>query len=256
MSGSSSRTNGLEDYNQNQLEMCTRISLLIAFAVLLFPSGFGQKSNKKITIKGQVVDVNRNPVSSVAILVDDLDTKKKTNMSGQYKVQVNPSAKKISIMWAPGRIIEENISDRKTVDFSLDILATGILNQSRKISEPENFEVGYGTVNKKNSPTSATNIDAKNIKYSSYTNIFDMIRSEINGVQIIGNRVYVQGISTFAGSNEALMVVDGIAVEGIEDVAPIDVRSISILKGPDASVYGMRGANGAILITTFRGADK
>jgi TonB-dependent SusC/RagA subfamily outer membrane receptor len=68
--------------------------------------------------------------------------------------------------------------------------------------------------------------------------------------------VFVQGISTFGGSSDAIFVVDGIITDQVNDVAPSDVKSIELLKGPATAVYGMRGANGVILIKTLRGTDK
>jgi TonB-dependent SusC/RagA subfamily outer membrane receptor len=76
------------------------------------------------------------------------------------------------------------------------------------------------------------------------------------GVQVNGTRVIIQGQSTIIGSTDPLFVVDGSIVTSIEGISPQTVKSIEILKGPSASIYGSRGANGVILITLYSGVDR
>jgi TonB-dependent SusC/RagA subfamily outer membrane receptor len=93
-------------------------------------------------------------------------------------------------------------------------------------------------------------------KFSNYRDIYDLIRSELSGIRVNGSSIVVMGSATFGGSNEPLLVVDGIPVNQINDIFPGDVKSVRLLKGSSAAGCGMRGANGVILITTLRGSDK
>jgi TonB-dependent SusC/RagA subfamily outer membrane receptor len=72
------------------------------------------------------------------------------------------------------------------------------------------------------------------------------------GVLVNGRSVIIQGISTIYGSTEPLYVLDGAIVSTIDGIPPQMVKSIEILKGPSASIYGSRGANGVILVTLLK----
>jgi TonB-dependent SusC/RagA subfamily outer membrane receptor len=74
-------------------------------------------------------------------------------------------------------------------------------------------------------------------------------------VQVNGKSIQIQGPSSINLSSEPLFVVDGMAVTSIDDIRPQQVKSIEILKGASASIYGSRGSNGVIMITLI-GAEK
>jgi len=83
-----------------------------------------------------------------------------------------------------------------------------------------------------------------------------MIRGEVPGVQVNGNQIVIRGQSSINLTNEPLFVVDGVVVSSIENISPRQVKSISILKGPDASIYGSRSAGGVLLIDLKGGSDR
>ncbi len=93
-------------------------------------------------------------------------------------------------------------------------------------------------------------IDGTNKKYASYRSLSDMLQREIPGVKISGSSVVLQDSKDLWGSVPALIVVDGIPMEGLPDIQPINVKSIEVLKGAAASIYGSRGYGGAIVIKT------
>ncbi|MGB8492241.1 MAG: TonB-dependent receptor plug domain-containing protein, partial [Bacteroidales bacterium] len=76
----------------------------------------------------------------------------------------------------------------------------------------------------------------------------DMISGEVPGVQVIGTRILIRGISTITAGTDPLFVVDGVPATSIDYIQPQTVRSIEVLKGSAATIYGSRGANGVILI--------
>lgn len=82
-----------------------------------------------------------------------------------------------------------------------------------------------------------------------------MIAGEVPGVEVKGNIIRIEGISSNRDTTP-IFVLDGIVVGQVEDINPSQVKSIEILKGTSSSIYGSRGANGVILITTIRGGDK
>lgn len=90
---------------------------------------------------------------------------------------------------------------------------------------------------------------------STYHNVAQLLQGRIPGVHVAGNKVIIRGVSTFYGSTDPLFLVDNIPVEPdyALSMSVLDVNRIEVLKGPEAAIYGVRGANGVIAIYTKRG---
>jgi TonB-dependent SusC/RagA subfamily outer membrane receptor len=76
-----------------------------------------------------------------------------------------------------------------------------------------------------------------------------MIQGKVPGVDVVGNKITIRGVGSLNLSSDPLFVVDGVAVSSIDNISPREVKSITVLKGASAAIYGTRGANGVILIT-------
>ncbi|HBC78610.1 MAG TPA: hypothetical protein DEO60_03050 [Bacteroidales bacterium] len=98
-------------------------------------------------------------------------------------------------------------------------------------------------------------IEIKDSSVPAYQDIYDMIRGRVAGVEVSGKSIRIRGSNSLNVSTEPLFVVDGVMVREIDDIAPETVKSIEVLKGPDASAYGVRGSNGVIVITRKTGKD-
>lgn len=229
--------------------MKLRLFFILLSSLLFTCTLFCQKNNKKITITGVVVDVNQNPVKDAIIMIDNKKTNSATDQKGLYKVKIKPSAEKIGIFTTTSGGSEEAINGRTTVNFTLSIsISQQINNQNNAIDEGK-IDIGYGKVKKGNLTGSRSGIDGQNKRYASYLDIYDMLSGEIPGVQVSGKSIKIQGISSLNSSTQPLFVVDGITVSSIDNIQPKMVKSIEVLKGPSASIYGSRGSNGVILIT-------
>lgn len=228
------------------------MKLKIIFILLIFlvfsNITFCQKNNKKISISGNVVDVNKNPVADAVIMIDSKKTNSSTNYNGFYKVKVKPSAKKIGVSIHNSDVSEEAINGRTTINFTLANYNPQQMNNQNNDEDEEEIDIGYGTVKKKNLTGSSSKINGQNNRYASYRDIYDMLSGEIPGVQVSGKSIKIQGVSSLNSNTEPLFVVDGITVNFIENIQPRMVKSIEVLKGSAASIYGSRGANGVILI--------
>ena len=231
--------------------MKSKILFLTILLLSLSVSSFALKSGKKYYLTGQVLDVNNKPVSGAMVLIDNKSTDVITDDKGKYKVKVKADAAQISVLNLSGALMKEEIKGRMVINFTLN---DAILPKEMVVQEnPDNevVNIGYGSAQKKDLASSVGNIDGQNKKFASYHSIFDMIKGEVPGVQVAGNSITIRGIGTINGSSNPLILVDGveISIDGLGAIAPRTVRSINILNGSDAAIYGAKAANGVILIT-------
>lgn len=231
--------------------MKTKAFLLVIFSLTLSFSSFAQNSGKKYYITGQVLDVNNKPVSGATVLIDNKSTDVSTDENGMYKVKVKADAVLISIFNLASGVVNAEINGRTVINFKLEnvVPPTNAVNQDNNDNEEVN--IGYGTASKKDLTTNVGTVDGKKNKYATYQNVFELIRGEVPGVEVNGNKIRVRGVGTINGLSDPLILVNNVevSIESIGSIDPRMVKSINILKGSDASIYGSRGGNGVILIT-------
>jgi TonB-dependent starch-binding outer membrane protein SusC len=229
--------------------MKSRIIFILLLA--LIPAGFAsaQKKAEKITITGQVMDASQYPVQGAEILIDGSKSGISTNKKGMYKVKVKPTVKKIGIYTTPPTVIQEAINGRTSINFTLNDSIVKEIYKLKNAYGEETVNVGYGTQKRKNTTTSVGRIDGRQERFASYNSIYDMMRGELPGVVVTGNNVRIREASTILGESEPLYVVDGTPITNIESIQPQMVKTIEVLKGSAASIYGTRGSNGVIIIT-------
>jgi TonB-dependent SusC/RagA subfamily outer membrane receptor len=222
---------------------------LLSLFILILPLQ-GQKENKKRTLSGYVTDDKGNPVAGAMVIIDKNNTGKVTDSKGYYKVKVRPDASRISIFTFKGGNADVQIEKRTTINITL------IGSQSdSQISKPEaeRVEIGYGSVKREDVTNQVSKLEVDKNKYAAYPNIYDALRGTVAGLQVRGKSITIQGISSNNPNSEPLFVVDGMIVSSIDFILPNDVKSIEVLKGAAASIYGSRGANGVILIKLISG---
>lgn len=224
-------------------------------AVIPFTVAPGQKAGKKITISGSVVDGTNASVANAIILIDGEKTDYLTSKKGTYKIKIKPDSRKIGIFTYTNGIIEENIEGRKTINFRFE---GSVPDQRTDKVDPmdEPIDTGYGTVRRRETTGSIGKIDGTQPKYASYNSVYDMIRGEIPGVVVNGKSIMIRSTSTATLNTEPLFVVDGTPVSSLDNIEPRMVKSIQVLKGSAASIYGSRGSNGVIVVNLLKGRDK
>lgn len=233
--------------------------LLLVCASLLFSVARAQTPTlQKITIRGKVVSAkDGQPLSGVSIQ----DTKNPGNgvvsdENGMYMINVNGDAKTLSFSYVGYRTISIAIAGKKSVNVSLEA------NES---SLDEVVVVGYGTQKKINQTGSVETVKFDDAVNQPVTNSGQLMYGKFSGVQITqssglpgsdASSVVIRGVGTF-GSANPLVVIDNIQYDDLaafNNLAPSDIESISVLKDASASaIYGARGANGVILVTTKKG---
>jgi TonB-dependent SusC/RagA subfamily outer membrane receptor len=230
--------------------MRIKLCFLILLSVLCTASITAQKSNKKITITGTVLNSAKEPIVNAIIMIDDQKTNSVTDSKGNYKIKVKPDALKIGVFTFGNGIFEEAISGRTEINFNFG--TTGTQQTTDKIIAPgeQGVNVGYANVKKKNLATDVNKIDGTNKKYASYSSISEMIQREVPGVRMNGLSVIIQDSKDLFGSVYALIVVDGVYMDELPNIPPTSVKSIDVLKGTAAAMYGSRGYGGVIIIKT------
>lgn len=230
--------------------MRLRLFFLILLAAVSINSMNAQKSNKKITITGTVLNADKTPISNAIIMIDDQKTNYLTDADGKYKVKVKPTASKIAIFTFGNGTFEDSIKGRTQINFNFGASPNQQSDKAAVEPSEQGVNTGYGMVKQKNVTTNVNKIDGSNKKYASYRSIADMIQREVSGVKISGGSVVIQGSSDLFGDVPALIVVDGNASYDLPDISPIYVKSIEVLKGTSAAIYGSRGYGGVIIIKT------
>lgn len=229
--------------------MKARTLFLILTVLLAAGQVTGQKRGNLVTVTGTVTDTAMVPVSGVLMVVDGESTGLTTKRDGTYKLKIKPDVKSIGAFTYNMGSVATVWDGRSVVDLVLDGRA-GLLNFTPETPEGERkIDVGYGTKRRKDLTTDVGFIDGQDEANASYTNIYDMIQGKVPGVQVNGNKITIRGVNSINLSTDPLFVVDGVVVNSIDNISPRQVKSISVLKGSDASIYGSRGAGGVILIT-------
>jgi TonB-dependent SusC/RagA subfamily outer membrane receptor len=240
--------------------MKNRISILLCafFALNSITGLYGQKSKGKITIEGGVVvDVHgeKYPVANAFILIDGKNTGTVTNSEGFYKIKVKKEINKIGVYTSTNGILEEDIDGRDSINFTYTSLVPyQITNEVDPGNEP--VDIGYQKVKKRDVMAPVEKIDGEKLKNVHYNNIYDMIRGKVPGVEVNGSSIMIRSASSLTSGTQPLFVVDGVPVTSIDHIDPQMVRSIEVLKGSSAAIYGTRGSNGVILINLKKGNDR
>jgi TonB-dependent SusC/RagA subfamily outer membrane receptor len=230
--------------------------LLMIFSLIISENIEGHKNNKKNIVTGYVTDVNNQPVAGAMILLDRQQTEIVTNRKGFFKVRITPDTRMIGAYSELKGSAETPAEGGQEINIVL-YGSYAIQGFIPAISEEEEMvNIGYGKIRKKDLTTPTGQIDGKGHKYDSYSSIYEMIRGEVPGVQVVGKQILIRGTSSLNSSNDPLLVVDGMPVSSIDDISPRQVKSISVLKGSDASIYGSRAAGGVILIDLKGVADR
>ncbi len=221
--------------------------LLLSIFLITLPAS-GQKEKKKYILSGMVTDNAGMPVAGAMILIDKKNTDVVTDNKGVYKVKVKSTAQKITVFSFTGGTNETVINGRETINFVIE--GTGIKEKKESASQDEEtVNIGYGSAKNRDLTLSVGQVDGSGNKYSSYSNVYEMLRGTVAGVQVSGKKITIQGLGTTNANNQPLFVVDGNIISSIDDIQPGQVKSIEVLKGASASIYGSRGANGVLIIT-------
>ena len=224
-------------------------------AVLTFLFLFvGASYAQSIKITGTVKDNHGEALPGVSVKIKDTGNGTVTNNNGVYSINVTDKNSVLVFSYV-GFISQEKPLDGTTV---VDVVLAA---QSSSLNEV--VVVGYGTQKKVNVIGSVSAIGSKELQDRPLSNVSQALEGLIPGAYVHqssgqpgsdGAGILIRGQGTL-NSTTPLYVVDGILTPTINDINPIDIESVSVLKdAASASIYGSRAANGVILITTKKGS--
>lgn len=225
------------------------------FSFMFLCSTFAISQNK--TVSGKVKDaLSGAGLEGVTVsLKSDPALATTTNSNGEFSIQVNKSAK-FSLIFSIVGYGEKEVAvmDSKPLNVLMQSVSTGL---------EEVVVVGYGQVRKKDLTGAVSSINAKAIKDVPVLNVNQALQGRAAGVLVQqadmrpggGIRVNIRGISSINNGTDPIYVIDGVITQGnISELNPEDIESIDILKDASAAaIYGARGANGVVIITTKKG---
>ena len=212
---------------------------LILFTTIFLSANslLAQKTKPRITwVNGTVLNVDRKPVKKAVIYLDSTKTKIKTDKKGEFKIGLKPENKIISAYaWKYG---VQSVNFNGQTDLTLVFP-----NSEGVMSEEELQELGFDTkkkVRKKKAPKD----------YSEYLNMYQLIATEVPGAMVSGTTIRLRGngVNSVNSGQDPLMIVDGTVVGSLQYIFPREVASVRVIRDEKASFYGVRGANGVILI--------
>ncbi len=118
----------------------------------------------------------------------------------------------------------------------------------------EDVNLGYQKVRRRDSTSATSTVKVK--RGSGYSNIYEYLQGRVAGLEVNGTTLRIRGDRSILGSNEPLILVDGVVTDDIGYITPDEVERIDVLKDASSTaIYGSRGANGVILITTRKSVE-
>lgn len=212
-------------------------------------------SAQNVTIVGTVTDNFGDPVIGAAVMEKGTSSNGAiTNIDGEFSLKVAPNAT-IVISFMGMKTQEIPVSGKSRIDVQL---------QDDALALEEVVVIGYGTARRKDLTGSVATVNADALAAVPVANATEALQGKMAGVQITTTEgspdatmsIRVRGGGSITQSNEPLFIVDGFPVESISDISPSEIEDITVLKDASSTaIYGSRGANGVIIVTTKSGKE-
>lgn len=206
-----------------------------------------------VLIKGKVQDETGMPLPGTSIVVVGTIKGVVTGADGDYTIEVHQGDElKFSFVGYIDQVIK--VGNQTSIDVVL----------KENIAElDEVVVVGYGAQKRAHLTGAVSQVSSKELNKTPMQNVSNMLTGKLSGLTSIqqsgkpgedGTILYLRGLNTFSGSNGPLVIIDGVP-GAMNDLNSNDIETVSVLKDASASIYGVQGANGVILITTKNGSE-
>ncbi len=228
----------------------------LLFFVGIWAFGVSTFAQESRLIRGKVVDTQDYPLPGVNIIIKGTGTGTVTDFDGNYQLQVTDAANAVLVFRFIGFNEQEiAIGAQSTINVTMAESSIGL---------SEVVAIGYGTARRRDLTGSVASVGESVLSNAPVASAAEAITGRLAGVQITTTegspdaevKIRVRGGGSVTQDNAPLYIVDGFPVASISDIAPSDIQSIDVLKdASSAAIYGARGANGVIIITTKSGSE-
>jgi TonB-linked SusC/RagA family outer membrane protein len=223
----------------------------------LKPNAFSANNvtQQSITVRGTVKDVFGDELPGVSVVEKGTTNGITTDLDGRYSIQLSKSNVVLQFSYVGFKTKEVTITTQQTVDVTLE-------EDLKQVDEI--VVIGYGTLKKEEVTTAISSIKSDEFNIGSVKDAGSLIQGKVAGLSITNpsgdpsdnSQIMLRGTSSIYSSTSPLVLIDGVPGD-INLLAPQDIESIDVLKdGSAAAIYGTRGTNGVILISTKRTKGK
>jgi len=226
------------------------VAVLLLTGILISSPVFSQKKAKDLMpVKGTVTAFTHYSILNAEVKSKKTKTTVLTDSLGRFEIMA-PAGDQISII-ASG--FESN--RRKVQKKNEPIEVNLIFKDSQKNQE---IAVAYGHIRKEDLTYALSNYTDLNNDFGKYTSMEQLLQTELVGAQVLnqggGLKVYLRGSESTTGisgfDHSALFVLDGVPTDRVDQLNPKDIKTVTLLKGSEANLYGSRASHGAVLIET------
>lgn len=229
------------------------ISKFLLTVIVAFATGIGNLKAQEAKITGKIIDQNNEVLPGVTVTVEGTSQGSVTDIDGEYTLTA-PSDATLIISYIGFETQTIAVNGRSRIDVNL----AEDLGQLEEV-----IVVGYGTRKKSHNTGAIAQVEGKDIASIQAARVDDALAGKLSGVLIQNQdgapgadpRIQIRASSSINGDASPLIVVDGFPISGsLATVNPNDIESLEVLKdAASAAIYGSRGANGVILVTTKKG---
>lgn len=237
--------------NIKLIQRCIGRLALLLIAVTLLPYQILAQGGFPVT--GKIYDSKGEPVVGATVMEKGTTKGVFSGIDGSYSIEASSGRSTLVFSFVGLSTVEKDINGKSSMNVTMD-------DNAEELDEV--VVIGYGVVKKSDLTGSVSSISKDAVNDRVVTSIEDALKGRAAGVQITVDdgapgssyTLRIRGASSVNASSAPLYIIDGVPSEP-EDISPGDVASIEILKDASATaIYGSRGANGVILVTTKRGA--
>lgn len=230
-----------------------QISRFMFLAMLLMCATFAYAQSK---VNGRVADTSGEPIIGASVMVQGTSNGGVTDINGNFTINNVPAKAILKVSYVGYVSQSVPVNGRSSIN---------VVMKADALNLEEVVVVGYGVQRKTDVTGAMTRVSGEDLNTKPVSNAFEALQGKAAGVDITSNqrpgelgKIRIRGNRSLNATNEPLYVVDGVPLNsgGIETINPRDIEAIDILKDASSTaIYGSRGANGVILVTTKRGQE-
>ena len=248
----------MNNINTNVVQKKYWANKSLVFMIFMLFLSAGMFAQGKKLISGVVYDNTKTPMPGVNILEAGTTNATSTDVDGKFVIEVNTGS---TVVISFVGFTTQNI----TIDASTTTLDIHLEESAIMLEGVELVSVGYGSMRKSDLTGAISTVKGEDLVKGVITSTEQALQGKVAGLTVTqstgdpssGATLRLRGGTSLTASNSPLIVVDGIAGVDINIVQPSDIKSVDVLKDASATaIYGSRGANGVIIITTKGGSKK